>query len=276
MSEIVCYIPSFNDSELVRESLASSPDWNVVISDNASDEPHLSALAGDRVQVIRHAKNLGRVGNWKFCVGHFIESGATWMKFLLAGDVHTPDALGIFRRAISQYPDARIVLTRVVNVMPQGRHVWEPTPEAVLLSPVVMMRGVALRGNVFHGLISALFHVDAVRDGFEFGEGVLSYCADLQFLMSIARRTACLYVPEIGAEFIAAHRKHFRVAHASLEHALEEGLLRFRAAQNVGELSGKPEAKAELEKQVEDWVGRAVADVAQRNAAARADPQNLP
>ena len=37
MSRLVCYIPSYNDSELVAQSLATVPEWEVVISDNASD-----------------------------------------------------------------------------------------------------------------------------------------------------------------------------------------------------------------------------------------------
>jgi hypothetical protein len=59
MSRIVCYIPSYNDSRHALESLASSPDWEVVISDNHSDAPHalaLAAAANDRVQVIRQPR----------------------------------------------------------------------------------------------------------------------------------------------------------------------------------------------------------------------------
>lgn len=80
MSHIVCYIPSYNDSHFVQESLASIPDWDVVISDNASDEPHrsaLRALSSSCVQVIRQEKPLGRVGNWKFCASHFVDSGSS-------------------------------------------------------------------------------------------------------------------------------------------------------------------------------------------------------
>jgi glycosyltransferase involved in cell wall biosynthesis len=68
MSDLVCYIPSYNDSDWVKESLASIADWDVVIADNASDEPHRSALerlAGPRVRILRHEKSLGRVGNWR-------------------------------------------------------------------------------------------------------------------------------------------------------------------------------------------------------------------
>lgn len=35
MIRFVCYIPSYNDSELVAQFLAIVPEWGVVISDNA-------------------------------------------------------------------------------------------------------------------------------------------------------------------------------------------------------------------------------------------------
>ena len=98
MSDLVCYIPSFNDSDWDKESLASVADWDVVIADNASDEPHRSALerlAGPRVRILRHETSLGRVGNWRACVEHFLRSGAAWMKFLMAGDLHKPNSAAI-------------------------------------------------------------------------------------------------------------------------------------------------------------------------------------
>ncbi len=45
MDRIVCYIPSFNDSVQAADSLASSPDWEVVVSDNCSEPEHGRALA---------------------------------------------------------------------------------------------------------------------------------------------------------------------------------------------------------------------------------------
>jgi hypothetical protein len=257
MSEFVCYLPSYNDSELLRESLASCGEWNVVISDNASSEPHrsaLAALASDRVRVIRHETSLGRVGNWKFCVRHFIESGALWMKFLLSGDRHKPDALGIFRRALACYPQARFIVPRIENVLPQGRETWGPTDVPGFVLPADAMAAVATSGNPFHGLLAPLIHVEMVRDGFDFGEGVLSFCADLRFLMEIARKTRPLFLVDVIGEFVAANRRHFRVGYGGLEHILEEGLMRLRAADAFLALSGDQQRRDELVRQVRTWL----------------------
>jgi hypothetical protein len=269
MSQLVCYIPSFNDSDLVSQSLASSRDWNVVISDNASDEPHaraLAALAGDRVKVIRHQKNLGRVGNWKLCVNHFIESGATWMKFLLAGDRHKPGAVGAFERAMAEHPAERIIIGRVECYLADGQVVVRPTDEPVLarVLPHEAMYQVALNGNVFFGLQAPLIHVDALRDGFQFGEGILSYCADLLFLMSIAEKLPCLYIPEVIAEFVAQHRKHFSAGQQSLEHYVEEGLMRLRAADYYMELTGDRQERNRLVASIRSWMAEGLARLDRR------------
>src|SRR5262245_21066296 len=162
MDRMLLYIPSYNDSELVRQSLATVPDWEVVISDNASDEPHaaaLAALGSERVAVIRQETSLGRVGNWEFCVRHFAESGARWMKFLLAGDRHKPNSLALCRRVVAQYPDTRFFVFNIDTIWPQGAVPWTNADQPLRLAPAQLMAEIALRGNVFYGMITALIHV---------------------------------------------------------------------------------------------------------------------
>lgn len=233
MSDLVCYIPSYNDSDWVKESLVSIADWDVVIADNASDEPHRSALerlAGPRVRIIRHEKSLGRVGNWRACVEHFLANGADWMKFLMAGDLHKPDSAAIFRRAIQRHPTARHIVPRIENVWAHGRKLWGATETEGFVSPANAMAAIAREGNIFHGLSAPLVHVEALARGFAFGEGTLSFCADMMFSATIAMHTPTLYITEVTAEFIAARRKNMQQGVYTLEHFLEEGLLRLRAA----------------------------------------------
>lgn len=257
MSRIVCYIPSYNDSDLVRTSLASSADWEVVISDNASAEPHRSALeslASDRVRVVRQERSLGRVGNWKFCVDHFIASGADWMKFLAAGDGHKPDALAIFRAAIVRLPDVRFMVGRIENVHPDRRLLWQATDREALVAPLDVMLDVVRRGSVLFGLLAPLIHVDAVRDGFDFCDGMLSFCADMWFLTLIARKTPTLYLSEVVAECIIANRKYLAARQGSLEHLLEESLVRLRAVDAFLELGGDRSLRNDLVLKLALWL----------------------
>jgi glycosyltransferase involved in cell wall biosynthesis len=253
MSEMVCYIPSFNDSDLVRQSLATLDDWDVVISDNASDEPHrvaLAALASDRVRVVRQPTPLGRVGNWKACVEHFRASGRSWMKFLCAGDRHKPGSQAMFLRGIERFPQARFLVGRIENVWPQGSTYWALTEDYRLVPPADSLRACAMYGNVFHGLIAGAIHADALGGGFGFGEDTLSYCADMMFLAHIARHNDTLYVPEIVAEFIVANRKNFSAGHESIGHLVEESLVRLRAAEWQFELTRDEPTREQLKQQV--------------------------
>ena len=257
MSRLVCYIPSYNDSQFVAESLASSPDWEVVISDNASDEPHasaLAALAGPRVQVVRREKSLGRVGNWKFCVEHFIHSGAPWMKFMMAGDLHKPGSCDMFRRAIDRYPDVRTIVPRIENVFGHRRVVFRPTPAETVVTGAQAMAMIVQYGNIFHGLSGPLVHVDAVKDGFAFGEEVLSFCADLLFMLRVARKQPTLFITDVTAEFIAERRKGMLAGIYTLEHYLEEGLLRLRAADAYLALTGDRQRRNQMLASIVDMV----------------------
>ena len=81
---------------------------------------------------------------------------------------------------------------------------------------------------------------DAVRDGFTFGEELLNYCADMYFLVNIGRRCPTLFEPALVSEFVAANRKVYQVAQHSLEHLVEECLVRLRAAHYYGDAVGDP------------------------------------
>ncbi len=269
MSEMVCYIPSYNDSQLVRESLASVADWDVVISDNASDEPHraaLAALAGPRVSVIRHETSLGRVGNWKSCVRHFVDSGRQWMKFLCAGDRHKPGSRAIYERGMARFPDARYIVGRIENVWPEGSTFWALTEDYQLVPRENSLWACAMYGNVYHGLIAPAIHADALQGGFSFGEQMLSYCADMFFLAGVARQTPTLYVPEVVAEFVVSHRKNFSEGHHSLGHYMEEGLVRLRAAEWFCELTGDQPRKTRLIDQVRAYLNEGLAKLADENS----------
>lgn len=252
MTDFVCYIPSYNDSDLVAESVSSSPDWDIVISDNASDEPHrskLAAMAGPRVQVIRQAKSLGRVGNWRFCVEHFLTSEKQWLKLLCAGDRHRPDALKILSRAVEKYPQIRFIVSDVEVIWADRSGRYSPMGQEVIVPPVHAMAATVEFGNIYFGLLAVLVHRDALTSGFAFGEEILHFCADLLFCVEIAKRTPTLFLPQSTGEFMAVHRKTMQERIGSLDSVLEDGLVRLHAASAFRTLGGsEPDYKAMLNK----------------------------
>ena len=253
MDRIVCYIPSHNDSELVAQSLASVPEWEVVISDADSDEPHghaLDGMAGDRVQVIHQPKHLGRVDNWQACVEHFIAGGADWMTFLPAGDRHKPDSLAACHRAVAKRCEAQLIVANIEMVWAGGRKVWSQHEQAIWFPPPQCLLQIAYRGNVFHGLLTNLIHSGLLRRGFTFGQGVLNCCADMFFDVNLARRCTTMFYPEVIAEFVADHRATSQAGRGLLEHLLEASLVRLRAADYYVELTADRQTRDAIVPQI--------------------------
>ena len=113
---------------------------------------------------------------------------------------------------------------------------------------------VAQQGNLFHSLSAVVIHVDALSEGYGFGDPPLSYCADLYFLMHVAKKNQVLFTPEIATEFIIDRRKTYKTGQYGLEHLLEEGLMRLRGADAYLELSGDRQGRERLVQQITQWV----------------------
>jgi hypothetical protein len=155
---------------------------------------------------------------------------------------------------MARFPEARFIVGRIENVWPEGSTYWALTDDYQLVPPANSLRACALYGNVFHGLIAPAIHADALRDGFIFGEEVLSYCADMAFLAHLARRTSTLYVPEIVADFVVAHRKNFNAGQDSIVHLVEESVVRLRAAEWFFEITQDQPTRDFLLQQVTAYV----------------------
>src|SRR6188768_4120210 len=108
MADIVVYIPVRNSVEWCR-SVTLPAGLDYVASDNGSTDGSAEALRERGIQVIEQPRDLGRIGNWEFCVRHFLDSGKPWMKWLFTGDVLAPDFAASADRAVQAYPQARII-----------------------------------------------------------------------------------------------------------------------------------------------------------------------
>jgi hypothetical protein len=64
-------------------------------------------------------------------------------------------------------PTVRHIVPRIENVWPHGRKLWFVTEKEGMVSPLYAMAGVAIEGNIFHGL-SAPFPCRRTEEGFAF------------------------------------------------------------------------------------------------------------
>jgi hypothetical protein len=123
-------------------------------------------------------------------------------------------------------------------IWPDRTDRFSPMGREVVLQPVHSMAATVEFGNVFFGLLAVLVHRGAFSAGFVFGEEILSFCADMLFLVEIAKKTPTLYLPEVTGEFMAAKRKTMLRNVGSLEPLLEDALVRIHAASAFRQLTG--------------------------------------
>jgi hypothetical protein len=263
MPEIVVYIPVRNNAEWCR-STPLPEGVAYVASDNASTDGSGDALRARGVTVVEQPRDLGRIGNWEFCVRHFLDSGKPWMKWLFAGDVLAPDFAAVAARALHAYPKARMVVGDCMHVDGElrVRH-GLPADQPQLLQPAESLDMLADIGNWFHSPINQMFHRDALADGFDYGSFV--WAADAFFCMNAAAKVPALYWPECFGEFHAHNRAHFQALHSSLRALIEGALLRAMAAAQLEAITGDRARHTALSAKIEAdllrrlgsrWLGR--------------------
>ena len=243
--DLVCYVPSHNDSEHVCDSIRSAQGLPCIIVDNHSTDDHVSCLErlavdSDNVSLVRHDVNLGRIPNWEFCVRHFLGSGHTWLKWLFAGDVLTGGAAQRIRAATERFSNARLVAGAFVLVEGRHRQLYRPLPTTRLMLPTESMRATAMYGNWFGPPSALCVHRDAVAEHFEFG--TLPWSADLAFCVDVAARFPVVYIAEPLAEFHVSCRHFYNRQSKSQSILLQEGLVRHRAVERFQAMATTDEA----------------------------------
>ena len=247
--DIVVYIPVRDSVEWCR-SVPLPEGLSYVASDNMSTDGSAAALRARGVEVIEQPRDLGRIGNWEFCVRHFLASGKPWLKWLFAGDVLAPDFAAVAARAIEAYPQARIIVgdNIYVDATRRARH-GMPGSKPRFLQPAQSLELLAETGNWFDAPINQMFHRDALVDGFDYGPFI--WAADVFFCMNAAAKVPALYCGECFGEFHAPSRAHFVALRRSLRAELEGALLREMAAARLETLTGNRARHAQLSAKIE-------------------------
>ncbi len=267
---IAVYIPIYNNAAWCRE-LTLLPGLAYFASDNGSEDGSAEILRGKGVCVISPGRNIGRVGNWEFCVRHFQQSGAEWMKWLFAGDQLLPDAAEKLNRAISEYPAARLIIGEFDEITAAGRHrggEWFPATR--LLQPAEAMRIVAERKFSFGPPTVHCIHREALADGFHFGE--MPWVADITLCLNIAEKFPTLFLKETLGEFHVTQRKFFLTYQNSLAASLQEGWHHEQAAEKYKALTGDEAGYRQILRETDDRTER---DIVRRAATRAESPQDM-
>jgi hypothetical protein len=247
--DLVCYIPSHNNSEHVGDSVRSAQGLPCIIVDNHSTDEHLSHLErlaanSGNVSLLRHDMNLGRIANWEFCVRHFLRSGRTWLKWLFAGDLLTSGVSQRIDALVERFPDARLIAGAFMLVDGRRRQLYRPLPATRLILPAESMRLTAMYGNWFGPPSALCVHRDAVAEHFEFG--TLPWSADLAFCVDVSARFPVAYIAEPLAEFHVSCRQFYSRHSGGQSTLLQEGLVRHGAIERFQTLTTNADQTARL------------------------------
>lgn len=229
MSKIAVYAPAYQSEIRLSNELEFE---SIVVADNGGS----TVQAEPNLLHVRHEENLGRLGNWEYCVNHFIESDATWLKWLFAGDRLLPGARARLERAMQEHPEARMIIGEYYIVLGNQRSLWKMLPETRLLQPKEAVWLSVQRGNCFGSPVGHCVHREAVQEGFDFGR--LPWVADWQFCLNIAAQYPVLYLAEPLGEFHVSARQYYLAQSNQMTSLLEEGLLYHQAAQKYKALTG--------------------------------------
>ena len=232
---IAAYIPLYNNEEW-SQKFRKIEGLHYVAIDNHSDDKSPEFLLRNNVEVVSNARNVGRLGNWEMCVNHFANSNHTWMKWLFAGDKLNSNAYHLLNSAIHEFSDARLVIAEYYIVDGSRRTHWKMFPETRMIDPQESMRLLAKRGNWFGSPIGHMVHKQALKCGYSFGD--LPWVADMFFCFNLAKKCPVLYLAESIGEFHVRERRYYSQKAKSLSSILQEGVIRYLAADVLLEMTG--------------------------------------
>lgn len=269
---ISVYIPLYNSADWCRQ-LQLLDGFQYIASDNCSTDGSGDILREKGVKVVTQTENLGRVGNWEFCLRHFMQSEAVWMKWLFTGDAILPDAYGKLEKAIHRYPEIKLIFAAYYAVDGSDRQLRQAFPETQIITPEQSLRYCAERGNFFGSPVSYCFHKDAILSGFSLGDR--PWVADMQLCMSLAAKFPLLYLTEPIGEFNLAQRLYRAQYVYSVSTAIDEYFIRQEAAIQYKSLTGDTEGFEQLMPKIDRAFETAIVERALNRAETPEDSAHI-
>lgn len=109
-------IPTYNHRRFIEDAVRSAsrqtfPDIEIIVLDNASEDDTRAlverlALEDPRIRYVRHAVNIGLIGNLNACIA---EAKGEYLKILCSDDVLEPACVGKMASALDSDPKVALV-----------------------------------------------------------------------------------------------------------------------------------------------------------------------
>jgi glycosyltransferase involved in cell wall biosynthesis len=220
MTKLTIYIPVYNQACWCR-NFEIYPGVNYIASDNCSTDSSAQILQERGISVIKQEQNLGRLGNWLFCLEHFKNYGEGWMKLLFSGDELSSNCLNEISIYEKLYPAANLLLFNCL-VRKDGREViWGAANlSAEVLSSHEILTRIALNGNCIGALTGMVIGKQLMANMKP--KTTLEWAGDLLLAIDLVEHASIVVIPSVVATFNAEGRLHFQKLRDSFLAILEE------------------------------------------------------
>ncbi|MFP5042375.1 hypothetical protein [Parasediminibacterium sp. JCM 36343] len=233
LNDIAVYIPLYNSADWCK-GFMPLPGINYYASDNASTDGSGDILAKKGVTVIRHQQSVGRVGNWEFCINHFIGTGYSWFKWLFAGDELFEGWEIAVLEAANDYPEAKLIIAEFDIDINGTNFNWEMFDKTQVVQPADAMKKASYI-NWFGSPISTIIHRDALLKHNRFSD--LDWAADMVFCVNIASSFPTLYLKKKIGAFHSKYRNYYTAHVSSPFSFMEEAITYNKALKLYGQLT---------------------------------------
>lgn len=124
-------IPVYNNFDVLEKTLQSctsqSLDLKILVSDNNSknvDATILRKIKSDKnIIYFKHNTNLGRVGNWNYCLRFFYNSNFCFLKFIFPGDELALNCIEICENIFMRNKNVGIVVGKQIFVTKNNKRI---------------------------------------------------------------------------------------------------------------------------------------------------------
>ncbi|MFD2584177.1 hypothetical protein ACFSR6_16860 [Pedobacter vanadiisoli] len=221
----IIYIPLYNAEDWCRE-LILDPGFKYVASNNCSTDDSANILIKKGVEVINQHHNLGRIGNWQFCIDHFRASEGEWMSFLFTGDSFVPNASKYFYDIIPDTQDANIIIFQydIIDDVISSTRTLNHTR---LLGPHESLVLAVEQANWYGGVLGNFINKKAFFGPYRFSE--LGWAADYKMFVDLSANVKIFYSPLTIGKFDAKSRLYFKKFKYDIQSLYEENLVKWDA-----------------------------------------------
>lgn len=256
VSQVAVYLPVRNAQEWARKGTLPESVRLVAVDSGSSDDT-VKELRNRGVEVLEAGHPRGRIDNWRYCLDHFAESDAVWMRWLFAGDSLSAESTLTTAQMMAGFPDARMVVGGYINDFGHSTgDIVRPVTEPAWLSPTEALQRTILEGNWFGPPLAVWMHREVVTSRvYDFGR--YEWAADFFAAHSVAAQHGCLAVPVIQGSFCVAHRQFFKAKERSAQARLETLAVRLDALMQLRAFPCQTPQTAEIqweELELQCWV----------------------